>query len=445
VPLLELPALYVDVVSATIEAARPALVNRDPGPGEPGVPLTAPIALDLVDPGPDGIDRTATRVWVGGVLAFDGSATPPVQPTFAGPRAQITEMADTLRIVLDPLAPWASLAAVTVRVVSATKGGAFALDQSYGFTAEDRTAPLLLSAQAVAPTVVRLGFSESVTVTDPGGYLFAAQGEPAVPIAAVSATAIGSQVLVTVNTAMSPDVPYHVVAIGVADLNGNALAPPHNDAVFAGFRPARPSTRRFDLWSMLPKQNRRADTTGDLARFIACLQEVTDLLLADIDGFSDLYDLERAPTPFLDLILRDLGNPFPFVLDEISKRRLAAVLVQMYQQKGTAVGIQNAIRFFLGVEVLAVTPFARTTLILGESLLGVDWELGPSDRHARYSFDLQVGVVLTPEQRSRIRAIVNYLKPAHTHFIDLAEPVPLIIPDHWMIGESELGVTSLLH
>lgn len=54
----------------------------------------------------------------------------------------------------------------------------------------------------------------------------------------------------------------------------------------------------------------------------------------------------------------------------------------MYRQKGTAKGIQNAIRFFLGVflgiDISAITPFNADTLILGESELGIDWVLGPS-------------------------------------------------------------------
>jgi len=38
-----------------------------------------------------------------------------------------------------------------------------------------------------------------------------------------------------------------------------------------------------------------------------------------------------------------------------------------------------AIRFFLGIDVEAIAPFTGTTLILGESELGVDWELGISE------------------------------------------------------------------
>ena len=75
-------------------------------------------------------------------------------------------------------------------------------------------------------------------------------------------------------------------------------------------QPHHPAGRRFDLWSMLPKHNRRADATGDLQRFISCLQTVTDELLADVDSFTDIIDLERAPEEFVDSILMDLGNPF---------------------------------------------------------------------------------------------------------------------------------------
>ena len=222
-------------------------------------------------------------------------------------------------------------------------------------------------------------------------------------------------------------------------------APPYDRAVFTGYRPPRPAARCFDLWSMLPKHNRRADTTGDLRRLIACFQEVVDWLLADVDRFVELFDLERAPAPFLDLILHDLGNPFAFDLTELEKRRLASVLVEMFQQKGTAVGIRNAVRFFLGIELAGMLPFTASTLVLGESELGVDWELGPSDRFARYAFSVVVAHPLSETQRRQIRTLVTYLKPAHTYFVDLIEPEPPPQYDHWELGISELGTTTALH
>lgn len=444
-PAVELPGLYVDNVAAVVAVERPMLVNRDPGPGETSVPLGWFVAVEVLDPGPDGVDRAETRLWIDGVLAFDGGGVPELQPGFDGPRAQAVETADTLRLVLDPAVPFASEATVTVHVVSRTNGGAHALDETYAFDAEDRTAPKVLAAQATGQRTVHLGFDEDVVVTDPAGFALTPLAFPAVPLQAVAADAEGAVVSLVLDGEMTPDVLHEVVVAGVADVFGNPVAAPDDRAVFAGFRPVRPATRRFDLWTMLPRHNRRTDATGDLRRFVACLQEVADLLLAEADRYPDVFDLERAPEEFLDLILRDLGNPFPFDLDALGKRRLASVLVEMYRQKGTAAGIENAIRFFLGIDIAAVTPFIGTTLVLGESELGVDWELGPSDRFARYAFNVEVDVPLTVTERRQIRAIVDYLKPAHTHFVDLVEPMPPPVFDHWELGVSELGLTSDLH
>ncbi|PIE65646.1 MAG: phage tail protein, partial [Deltaproteobacteria bacterium] len=313
-PVVELPALYIDNVAAIVATTRPLLINRDPGPSEVGVPLDAAIALEVVDSGSDGVDRATTRVWVGDALAFDGSAAPELQPGFDGARAHVIETADTLRVVLDPAAPFASEATIDVRVVSATNGGAHTLDEIYTFIAEDRTAPKLAAAQATAQRVVQLGFDEDVVVINPTGFTIVPMNLPAVPVVPVSAIAKGSVVALVLDTEMTPDVAYRVTVTGVADLQGNSVAPPDDDAVFAGFRPPRPSARRFNLWTMLPRHNRRTDVTGDLRRLVDCLQEVTDLLLSDVDRYPDIFDLERAPEAFLDLILQDLGNPFPFEL-----------------------------------------------------------------------------------------------------------------------------------
>lgn len=442
---IELPTLTINAVAAIVAASRPLLTNRNPGPDERDAPLTSTVALEIVDPGPAGVDREVTRVWIDGALAFDGAATASIASAFGGARAVVTQTADTLRVVLDPIAPFISQAAVTVRVVSDTTGGGHPLDETYAFTVEDRTAPRLVAAVARSPRVVRLAFDEPIVVVDPSAISIAALDAPAVPLSVVDASATGSLVDLTVSAEITPDARYRVTVAGVTDAHGNPCAPPFDAVVVLGFRPARPATRRFDPWSMLPKHNRRSDVTGDLARFIACLQEALDLLLAEIDRFPDIFDLERAPPPFLDLILRDLGNPFPFEFDELGKRRLAAVLVEMYRQKGTAVGIRNAVRFFLGVDIEAITALAATALVLGESELGVDWELGPSDRFARYAFDVKVGRVLTPSDRKQLRAIVEYLKPAHTHFVNLVEPLPPPSYDHWELGVSELGSTTLLH
>jgi phage tail-like protein len=442
---LELPALRVQGVFGNAVATRLVVINRDPAPAEDGVPLRTTIGLELADTRTGGIDRSATQVWIDGEEAFLGGRSPEISPLYAGPRAGVSQTSDAMRIVFDPAMPLASLATVRVRVVSRTVGHTAAVDETYTFTAEDRTAPRLVAAQALGQRRLRLAFDEPVVAADPGGFSFTALDIPAVGIAAVACRADGRMVEVEVTPEMTADVRYQVVAAGVTDVAGNTAMAPFDRAHFTGFRPSRPPGRRFDLWSMLPKHNRREDVTGDLRRLTACLQDVTDLLLSDVDRFEDLFDLERAPEAFVDAMLADLGNPFAFELELLEKRRLASLLVGMYRQKGTAVGIRNAIRFFLGIEVVAITGLAQAGLVLGESELGLDWELGPSDRFARYAFNVQVDRSLTAVERRRLRSIVALLKPANTHFIDLVEPTAPAFIDHWELALSELGITTILH
>ena len=212
---------------------------------------------------------------------------------------------------------------------------------------------------------------------------------------------------------------------------------------FVAFVPPKPARRRFDIIKFIPQINREEDVTKDLERFVKCLQEITDLLLFDIDLFTDILDPDKAPEPFLDAMLCDLGNPFEFDLIEIDKRRLISVLVEMYKQKGTRVGIINVIRFFLGIE-MTIVAFNTASWILGEGELGDDTFLGPSAQFNLYAFNIVSPIALTAEQRKRIRSIVDLMKVAHEHFVDLIEPDTTVI-DHVSLGESALGDLFLLH
>jgi phage tail-like protein len=441
-PELELPALVVDDVVAVAAPERLVLVNRDPGPDEEGVPLGAPIALEIVDTGESGVDVAETRVWVSGALAFAGRR---VVPPFDGPRAGLVVERGDVRLVLDPRTLFSSLERVEVRVSSRTLDRRAELDARYAFVADDRTAPRVLAATAQGPRRVLVAFDEPVDLGPTFAATFEALDAPAVPVAVTQARAEGSLLTLDLEPDLSPGARYVVRFTGVVDKSGNVALPPFDRATFVAPRPPRPARRRFDLWSMLPKHNRRADATGDLARFVACLQEVTDLALADVDRFADLLDLERAPEPFVDAMLSDLGNPFRFELSELEKRRLASVLVAMYREKGTEPGIRNAVRFLVGVEVTRVLAFAGTALTLGESELGVDWELGPSGRFARYAFHVEVSRPLSPSERRQVRALIDLLKPGHTHFLDLLEPGAPPMVDDWELGLSALGETAFLH
>ena len=443
--MIELAGLAVAGLDAVAPSVGLELVNRDPAPGESDVPRGSAIALEVTVPSGSAVDAWSVRVWIAGDLAYDGSGANPIAVAYAGQGSGTLSSALTLRVVLAPVAALPSAAAIDVRVVASSDKGAARIDQTYAFTVEDTSPPAVVAAQSTGPRSVRVAFDKAVVVPRSATFTLAAATAPAVRGTVASAAASETFVDLALASPLSPGVEYSLTAVGVADVHGHVLSAPGSRASFTAFRPPRPVGRRFDLWSMLPKMNRRADVTGDLAAFIACIQEVTDWLLADLDGLPDLIDIERAPEWMLDLILRDLGNPFTFELTELQKRKLAAILVGIYKLKGTAPGIQNALRFFVGLDDLRITPLTATTLLLGESELGEDWELGPAARFARYAFEVAAPRVLTGAERTAIQALVRYMKPAHTHFVALREPTLLIAFDGWEVGTSELGASTVLN
>jgi phage tail-like protein len=436
---MELPALRLWRVQGLSDMQPLQVINRDPTPDERGVPLESVITLEIALLDDSTLVLDSVEVLINGAAAFQNQAP---QSGFDGPRAGLQTRAQSVMIALDLTKPFESQARVIVRVLANTASGA-ALDETYAFTTEDRVAPKLVAAVAQTPRLLRLSFDEPIQIASPDGVRLTPVDLPSVTPRVESALATDNILDLTLDTEMTPDARYEVWAHGVADRVGNGCAPPFDRVTVRGFRPERPSNRRFDLWEMLPRFNRREDTTGDLWRFIACLQDVTDLLLADIDRMSDRWDIDRVTERDLDLILQDIGNPFDLSLDLTSKRRLAGCLVAMYRDKGTARGIRDAVRFFLGIEVQIVT-FTDTSMRLGESALNDDWELGTDDRRLRFAFSVRAPSLLTQIERDHIRILVNYLKPAHTHLWGILEPENATPSLMWEVGVSLLGDATFL-
>lgn len=317
---------------------------------------------------------------------------------------------------------------------------------------EDLAGARIVGAQARELARVRVSFAEPVKQEDPASaddalnparYTLTRLSAPAVDTSVGGVEHVTSSAVdLLTELPLTPGANYRIDVAGVVDAQGNVAAV--SSATFAGVVPPRPPNRVFDLSRLLPEMNRREDATGDLRRFLACLQEVTDLVLHDIDRFTDILDPDIAPEPFIDLMLPELGNPFAFDLQLVDKRRLLNVLVPLYREKGTAIGITNAVRFFLGIEI-EITSYAGEALILGESRLGEDWILGPSTAFAAYAFEVVVPRLLDADERQRLRQLVDYMKPAHTHFARLVEPTIPEVVDHVELGESELGKTWELH
>jgi phage tail-like protein len=373
----------------------------------------------------------------------------------------LSELHD-LRIVIDPTIDFDSEETVTVRVVSETEGGSYTVDYSYSFITEDIVVPTLLSAQATGPFTIRLTFSEDMLAESATGvndalnpsnhafeYLPESDRIAAVAVYSVSVAQVSGAVFdVTVDMEPTFWKTYQAQCGEIADdsSNANILDYDSRTADFSSWAPPYwPARRRFDLWSMMSDDDRRGDETiGDLERLISAYQDSVDVMLWDIDAEQFYHDIDKAPEWAVDAMLADLGNPFQLELTLERKRKLLAVLVEIYQEKGTDEGIVDVARFFLGIEITSVTEINIDTWVLGESELGVDTDLGPSGEAELYTFWLNVDRTLTDQERRDLQALVEYMKPAHTHYL-IIEPVDPEHVDHVELGLSELGFNFDLH
>lgn len=453
---VEIPAIYLDDVEILTAPARMMLLNRDAGPAETDVPYDGLIALDVVDTGNVGVDLTKTKVWINGALAYNGAAGFVAPFDGAGSAATSPYIhAERLTFEYTDPAGFASQSTVTVEVESETTDGLATLSDSYSFTIEDYTDPTVVGAVARSLRTVRVTFNEAMMMgagTDaadalnPANYVLTANEVPAFVPTVLSAAFVSTKIVdLTLDDDLSPTRSYRVTVSNAEDYNGNGISLFANTADFDAPGMDFPSNRNFDLWRMLPELNRREDTEGtqDLWKLVLCLQEIVDLLLADVDRWTEILDIDLAPEVFVDAILSDLGNPFDFDLDVDDKRRLGRVLISIYRQKGTARGIENAVLFFLGLVVTVVPLLDPPLWILGVSELGVDTILAPSTSYDRYSFDIISGVALTAEQRSRITDIAKYMKVAHEHLARIVEPAAAPT-DFWHLGVDALDTGAVL-
>lgn len=452
---VELPGVYVDSLVFDELSETLMLVNQAPEKGSVQNPTSTDIEFDIFDTSGSSVDVATLVVTVNGVTAFTGGS---FTAGWDGPGSAVVDGGAVVHMTIDPTVDFASELVVVVNVKVKNDSASLSLNESYAFKIEDITKPVLLSAFALDHETVRLEFSEPMTAEaaenpddalNPANYTFEALSVPAVPLVAVSVVKTSNPAVFDahVDIEMSPNAAYKVTVLNTEDLFNNEIEPPDNVAEFAGYACPKPADRDLLLWDWVPDFNKREDAdVGHLKLFVDILQDVVDLLFCLIDRFAEIFDVDLAPETFVDAILKDLGNPFPFVLSLPDKRRLARVLVEIYRQKGTKQGIINVIRFFLGIEVeIEVLNNSSEQWVLGDSELGEDTWLGPSEQYLLYSFRIIAPYALTAEQRERIVTIANYMKVAHEHLIELKEPEVPVEFDHWELGFSLLGEETILH
>lgn len=442
--------------------SRPNLINRVPDAGDQQVGRGAVIFFELSDPslvalGGGNIDATRTTITVDGVLIFDGGF---LGSPWDGPGNLYDPTLDGGRTTRFGFQPDSELLesdhTYTIEVVGAVKGVGATQSFTWSFHTVDETAPVLVSAMASERRVVRVRAIEALGASALVASAWSlsvvstslADGLPAFLPEIVGVTEVSPD---TFDLELSSDLTrrgrYRVTAgTSILDFEDNPFVEGSGDSAdFVGYECEQPAARRFLIRDMVPDMNLAEDETEDLAKFLALAQEVVDLLLCDVDRWTNILDLDRAEERFLDAILASLGNPFDFELTEAEKRRLARVLVSIYKQKGTDPGIINAVRLFLGLEVDIDVPALTGNWVLGVSELGDTTILGTNDLAKKLSFYVISSVILTDEQRERITEIVLYMMRAECHFLGIIEPGPVLPPaQFWHLGVSTLGVSTQL-
>lgn len=188
---------------------------------------------------------------------------------------------------------------------------------------------------------------------------------------------IGAQFDLAMNWEMTPGCPYSVAANPLfEDEAGNAMNPLFATAHAAGFVPEVPAGRVFSHWRhMIPSKNRIEDATRDLERFSNCIEEVLGWMLYYVDHFSDQWDPDLASDEQIEAMLYDMGNPFSTWTDldltANQKRKLLRILIEIYNAKGTAWGIEQTVFFLLG-EVVHCVEYLAGGWVLGVDALGSD-------------------------------------------------------------------------
>lgn len=452
---VEIPVAWYDWLVFDTTPGDLFLANRLPYPNQIAIPATNPsLRFSLINTSLSSTNMATVEVLINGRVAFQNGVF--VAP-FDGPlSAFVDPSGPSLRDVdfvvdLTGIAPPSSEEPVTVLVNAQTNIGAELTDQ-YTYITADTVPPSLTSVAPIDLLHALVTFSEPVKMSgagsalDPSSYTVVSASAPAVPLAVMAVETVGtSTVLITFNQAQTMGAHYILQAEGVEDLQGNEI----NDITveWVGYRPPQPAGRRFRLWDFITNFHKAADVSRDLRKVILCFQDISDHLLALIDEWPSVWDVDRAPEPLLDVILEELGNPFQFSMDLGMKRRLVGLLVTVYRQKGTAVGIINVVRFFLGLDI-SITPvnIRENFWLVGFNYLGVNTFVAPGKGDpAWYSFWIDSPILLTDAQREQILSIADYMKPAHEHVLGIREPGGIITQtDYWRLGYGSLGVSTYI-
>jgi phage tail-like protein len=430
---IQLPSVQLDAVAEDTQAV--TVANRNPQPGEVQIPTTTAISFDLFGATiPDCTIRVNDELAVSSGASVNGWAL--ISTSLPG--------AVGLNVQLMSPVPFGENMLVRVRLEAGPEL------EFWAFTTYDTQPPLVANVIPLNKDQLRVTFNEPVDLglaLVPANYWIERVSRPAATptVSAVEMVSV-TEVILTTAFELSFGAQYMLVVSDVTDEFGNLFLPPDNVFEFQAYLPPFPAGRRWLLHDFVPRMSLAEDTTGDLTLFLGCLQDTNNILLHSIDKWLEIIDPDTAPEAFVDAMLVDLGNPFTFAMTGAQKRRFAKILVRIYQLKGTALGIIDVVRFFLGIEV-TIETFVGRGWIIGVHQLSTTGQVAPNpaivgpNLHALYCFRVLTNVLLTAEQRAYIRAIAIYMKGAQEHLVGIRDATVITPPPYCFT----IGVTAVSH
>jgi phage tail-like protein len=112
------------------------------------------------------------------------------------------------------------------------------------------------------------------------------------------------------------------------------------------------------LANYIPSIYLESDTDGSMADFVAAFDDIHNKMLSAAETLPGVNQAQKAPLAFQDHVAAHFGNPFPFMTSERwADGAKAENLVCVYSLRGTAKGMQSAIRYFCGVEATVLQDF----------------------------------------------------------------------------------------
>jgi phage tail-like protein len=167
-------------------------------------------------------------------------------------------------------------------------------------------------------------------------------------------------------------------------------------------------------------------------------------LAAAVEQFTGVFDIDNCSPGYLVYHAWEIGWLLDPSLPLPLQRKIVSLISQIYSQKGTRLGIINAMRLFLG---LTVTIFADNTdgWQLGESELGIGTILSPdpSTPSSVVTFILAFPRDLTSSELVAVTSIINFMK-YHYEIAKISQPGTA--PLYWTLGDdaSKLDSTTAL-